>query len=159
MDYVYSCPYCGEILEVINGKVWNFCFSCEIEIKNPIQSKYETQHYVDIAENTFPPDVYVNGNSGRFRWREILLEETSQNPLFDKDKCEARIMKNSSSINTFDLVQRHKESKTQPKCPTCKSTNIGKISTTSKVAGATMFGLFSKTAKSQFKCNNCGYKW
>lgn len=47
----------------------------------------------------------------------------------------------------------------RPKCPTCSSTNISKISTTSKVAGAAFFGLFSKTAKSQFKCNNCGYKW
>lgn len=47
----------------------------------------------------------------------------------------------------------------KPKCPTCGSTNIKKISTVSKVAGASMFGLFSKTARSQFKCGNCGYKW
>ncbi len=47
----------------------------------------------------------------------------------------------------------------KPKCPTCGSTNVKKISTVSKVAGASMFGLFSKTARSQFKCNNCGYKW
>ncbi len=46
-----------------------------------------------------------------------------------------------------------------PKCPTCGSSNVKKISTASKIAGATMFGLFSRTAKSQFKCENCGYKW
>lgn len=46
-----------------------------------------------------------------------------------------------------------------PKCPTCGSTNAKKISAMSKVAGASMFGLFSKTARSQFECNNCGYKW
>ena len=46
-----------------------------------------------------------------------------------------------------------------PKCPTCNSTNIKKISALSKVTGASMFGLFSKTARSQFQCNNCGYKW
>ena len=46
-----------------------------------------------------------------------------------------------------------------PKCPTCGSTDIGKISSFDKAAGAVMFGLFSKTAKSQFKCRNCGYKW
>lgn len=46
-----------------------------------------------------------------------------------------------------------------PKCPTCSSTNIKKISTTRKVAGAIGFGLLSKTAKSQFECNDCGYKW
>lgn len=46
-----------------------------------------------------------------------------------------------------------------PKCPTCGSTNIEKISATSKAVGAVAFGLFSKTAKSQYKCKNCGYKW
>ena len=47
----------------------------------------------------------------------------------------------------------------QPKCPTCGSTNIQKISGVSKAVGAVAFGLFSKTAKSQFKCLNCDYKW
>lgn len=46
-----------------------------------------------------------------------------------------------------------------PKCPTCSSTNIEKISSFDKAAGVVMFGLFSKTARSQFKCRNCGYKW
>lgn len=159
MDYAYSCPYCGNILDTINSKVWNHCTFCEIDIDNPIMSQYKTQHYVDIAENIFPSNVYVDGNSGRFRWRELLLEETSQNPLFDKEKCENRIKRSLSFSNLFDLVQMQKENKAQPKCPTCSSTNIQKISTTSKVVGASLFGLFSKNATSQFKCNNCGYKW
>jgi Zn finger protein HypA/HybF involved in hydrogenase expression len=46
-----------------------------------------------------------------------------------------------------------------PKCPTCGSMNIKKISTASKAVGAMAFGLFSKTAKSQFECENCKYKW
>ena len=46
-----------------------------------------------------------------------------------------------------------------PKCPTCGSTNIKKISATSKAIGVLGFGLLSKTAKSQFECKNCGYKW
>lgn len=45
------------------------------------------------------------------------------------------------------------------RCPTCNSTKVKKISATSKVVGASMFGLFSKTARSQFKCEQCGYKW
>ena len=46
-----------------------------------------------------------------------------------------------------------------PKCPTCGSTNIKKIGTMSKIVGASMFGLFSKAAMSQFGCGDCGYKW
>ena len=47
----------------------------------------------------------------------------------------------------------------KPKCPTCGSTNIEKISITKKAVGAFGFGLFSKTARSQFYCKDCGYKW
>lgn len=47
----------------------------------------------------------------------------------------------------------------KPKCPTCNSTKVKRISGTAKVVGAVAFGLFSKTARSQFKCENCGYKW
>lgn len=47
----------------------------------------------------------------------------------------------------------------KPKCPTCGSTNIQKISGASKAIGFVAFGLLSKNARSQFKCNNCGYKW
>ncbi|MCD8116887.1 MAG: hypothetical protein LUE21_07205 [Oscillospiraceae bacterium] len=46
-----------------------------------------------------------------------------------------------------------------PKCPTCGSTNISKISTATRAAHGFAFGLFSSTARSQFKCNACGYKW
>lgn len=46
-----------------------------------------------------------------------------------------------------------------PRCPTCRSTNIKKISAARKVTGVALFGLFSKTAKSQFECGSCGYKW
>lgn len=56
-------------------------------------------------------------------------------------------------------VYRSAKPESLPKCPTCSSTNIEKISSFDKAAGAVMFGLFSKTARSQFRCRNCGYKW
>ena len=46
-----------------------------------------------------------------------------------------------------------------PKCPTCQSTNIKKISTTSKAVSVGLFGLFSQKVKRQFCCENCGYEW
>lgn len=46
-----------------------------------------------------------------------------------------------------------------PKCPTCQSTNIQRISTTSKMFDIMLVGHFSRAARSQFKCNNCGYMW
>lgn len=46
-----------------------------------------------------------------------------------------------------------------PKCPTCGSSNIKKISGTSKAVSVAMFGLLSQKVKKQFHCNNCGYEW
>ena len=46
-----------------------------------------------------------------------------------------------------------------PKCPTCGSVNIKRISLLNRAVHGYAFGLFSTTARSQFKCKNCGYKW
>lgn len=58
-----------------------------------------------------------------------------------------------------NITQTVQQSAPKAKCPTCGSTNIQKISATRKVAGMIGFGLFSKTAKSQFECLDCRYKW
>lgn len=47
----------------------------------------------------------------------------------------------------------------QPKCPTCGSPDVEKISITSKVVGGALFGLFSSNVRKTMHCKNCGYKW
>ena len=89
---------------------------------------------------------------------QILIdEEASQNPEFNPNTTVHNAKEEFEKLNSFSGYDIHKNNK--PKCPTCGSTNIKKISTTSKVLGAAMWGLFSKTAHSQFQCGNCGYKW
>lgn len=46
-----------------------------------------------------------------------------------------------------------------PKCPTCGSTRIHKISLASKAIGGYMWGIFSSNVRNTFECTNCGYKW
>jgi len=46
-----------------------------------------------------------------------------------------------------------------PRCPTCHSADIDKIPGMKKALHGYSFGLLSKTARCQFECNNCGYKW
>lgn len=52
-----------------------------------------------------------------------------------------------------------RESLNKPKCPTCQSINLKKISTTSKVVNTAMFGLLGTKRYKTFHCNNCGYEW
>lgn len=46
-----------------------------------------------------------------------------------------------------------------PKCPTCGSTNIKKISSTAKVTNTVLFGIFGNKRKKQYHCESCGYEW
>ena len=46
-----------------------------------------------------------------------------------------------------------------PKCPTCGSTNIEKISLGKKAVGGALFGLFSSDVRKTMHCKNCGFKW
>lgn len=91
---------------------------------------------------------------------QILIdEEVSQNPLYNPNTTEHNaINEYNEKVNNI-FKRKEPINPNQPKCPTCGSTNVSKISALSKATGAFAFGLFSNTARSQFKCKNCGYKW
>lgn len=55
--------------------------------------------------------------------------------------------------------QKAVEESNVPKCPTCGSTNIEKISVGKKALGGAMFGIFSSNIRNTMHCKNCGAKW
>lgn len=135
--YHYYCPLCGKLQNHTNTNSVNVCKNCgkSIILK---KSKYHNEYYRNKAMALYG-DYY--------RWIDVFYnEDLSQNPEFDAKQYTDPFMMSSPKPNI-------------PKCPTCGSTKIKKISATSKVFGAAMFGLFSRTARSQFCCEDCGYKW
>ena len=100
---------------------------------------------------------------------ENLIDDTVMKcPYCNFDKISSYLLQleRKKEENYIDYTSFHNEIPVEfdenenfPKCPTCGSLNVKKISAVSKVAGASMFGLFSKTSRSQFCCRNCGYKW
>lgn len=46
-----------------------------------------------------------------------------------------------------------------PKCPTCQSTNIHRISSGERAVSIIGLGIFSKKINKSFKCNGCGCTW
>lgn len=46
-----------------------------------------------------------------------------------------------------------------PKCPTCGSVRIKKLSMSRRVVSAGMIGMASNSAMKTFLCKDCGYKW
>lgn len=89
-------------------------------------------------------------------------EEIIKNPLYDSKQDEYLEMlkekEGEEKVSLYDIKLAAKNQCTA-KCPTCGSTNVHKISGIKKAVHGYAFGLFSKTARSQFECNNCGYKW
>ena len=46
-----------------------------------------------------------------------------------------------------------------PHCPICGSMQVQKISGLNRVVHGATFGILSRTARSQFECKSCGYKF
>lgn len=47
----------------------------------------------------------------------------------------------------------------KPKCPSCGSTNIQRITTLDRAASFTMVGMASGKIGKQYKCKKCGHMW
>ena len=59
------------------------------------------------------------------------------------------------------MIEKERIEKQQntPKCPTCGSTNIEKISAGKKAIGFVAVGVFSSNFGKTMHCKQCGYKW
>ncbi|MBE6861317.1 MAG: hypothetical protein E7497_00245 [Ruminococcus sp.] len=80
-------------------------------------------------------------------------------------KCNQQLIKLSTENKNvvqqiIQLEQQHIEKQQNiPKCLTCGSTNIEKISDTKKAAGFLTVGVFSKNFGKTYHCKNCDYRW
>lgn len=57
------------------------------------------------------------------------------------------------------LAQAKEKGEYIPRCPTCQSPDVEKLSTATKIVSTGFFGLGSKTVGKTYKCKNCGYYW
>ena len=69
----------------------------------------------------------------------------------------SEIVDYSPNSNLIDKPQSQQAN--TPKCPTCGSTNICKISTGKKALGFITVGIFSSNFGKTMECKQCGYKW
>ena len=91
--------------------------------------------------------------------KKISSDESFINAMIDlnqKDPIEFQL-----KMSQFKSIQQQTKAVEDgaPKCPTCGSTDIVRISTTSKMINIAAFGLLGNKRKKTFHCNDCKYEW
>lgn len=120
---------------------------CEFSFYDPRYYEFRRKLFKEIIE----PLNLLDKNDNSYKiWFWRYFEGGDKEAIKDHEKA-------MDEIKSGDF---NKYIKDTPKCPTCNSTNLQKISTGNKVGSAALFGVFaighiSKT----YKCLNCGYKW
>lgn len=135
-DSFDECVYCNSPL--VNG---------QIEIEDASTTETHTMSDSEILEKYKNYRKTIENQIGReLSDTEFLigLKEARRDSLVLKEE---KYNKTSTS------------EKNVPKCPTCQSTDIKKVSTASKAGSVFMWGLLSQKVKKQWHCNNCGYEW
>lgn len=160
-NHIICCVMCGSTLLFEYPKMIQ-CIDCYDFDKRHLgkttayTSKYPKEYYENLSLEKY---------NTKDKWKEVFVEiELSKQPEFSYERYKHSVENQIQRDNRKAEIEKnpipvYNPNQNKPKCPTCGSTNIRKISTGSKVFGAAMFGLFSKTARSQFECKHCGYKW
>lgn len=98
-------------------------------------------------------------------WRKIKTVSTDPDFVFameklkENDIIEFNLKLSQMQSNTPKQEQKSSNTDNTPKCPTCGSPNIKKISGTKRWLGTGIFGLASSDIGKTMCCNSCGYKW
>lgn len=146
---LYYCKKCGRIIFLFDS--WKrICDCCKSDVY-PVPEQYLSSEFSineDLKENFL--NEYIKSSS---EFDQHLYEEREKNSIQHAEDFE----KYNSALNHGKSILEEKS--IVPKCPTCGSTNIKRISTTSKVVNTALFGLLGTKRHKMFKCNNCGYEW
>ena len=161
-DYVKFCPVCNETkqntyLFYNNEKFKEFtkgyfyiaepkedtriCPCCEKGVLEDSPLTFEEFKIID--------DV---SDSDR-QFLEAMIELKKNDPI------EYQLKMSQFKANLKQQESNRAEEDNKPKCPTCRSTDIEKISLGKKTVGGALFGLFSSNVRNTMRCKQCGYKW
>lgn len=140
---IIKCPECGNEVSDKSKQ----CIHCgyplqENMICNINGRSYDLSFILDSNLNEHQKMTKFNSLTGIPEWRCKLLIYG-----FEKDN------------NIPECLSVETEPINIPKCPTCGSTNIEKISVGKKMRGSFLFGVLSSDVRNTMHCKNCGYKW
>lgn len=143
------CKKCGRIVQEDYNNSEQKCDYCN----NPLE--YIPKQFLigkrGVAINNELKDQFINDYIKSSSEFDKYLFEHREEDMFNKRMSDRAKLEHGESI----LEERSRV----PKCPTCGSTNIRKISGVERGASIAAFGIFSKKINKTFRCGNCGYNW
>jgi len=134
MLYTSYCPKCGSI-SASNEE----CYYCG---NVSISTQYTYKEFLNDISNMK---------------QKILEEYVKKSPEFSEELFRKREEKETAIAHGGGTPMTYQQD--VPKCPTCGSTNVNKITTTQKAMGFLAVGVFSSNLGKTMECKNCGYKW
>jgi len=188
MDEVMYCEKCGWIGHVLFRKKCKNCGTKLKILSEEMKEKYnifnDSWSEIVVQLNGFANQSVIGTINEELslseelisRTNNFVMNEIANNPIFSIEAYNVQIEKERKSNKEQakfhhkqsceqlekNLVQIQKEQDKQnciPKCPTCGSTNVEKISIGKKAVGGAMFGVLSSDIRNTMHCKNCGAKW
>ena len=73
--------------------------------------------------------------------------------------CDTELAEQRKNAPKVTIVKDGSRYRPLIKCPTCSSSNVKSISSSSRILSAGLFGLGSNKINKSFECKTCGYTW
>lgn len=135
----YNCPICKSVFYKLSNN----------DGKKLI--KYNQIQRIQWVEDKIGHPIPYELNELRENYKNKKWQEIAQ-----QKEDEQSIKLNAALEYGKEIIE---EQANVPKCPTCQSTNLKKITVASKTMDTAIFGLFGTKRHKTFHCNNCGYEW
>lgn len=167
MDELLFCNKCGKVRMSSVNKIGDKCLTCEngtfigTGINYSIANAEITEEYKKTHDGDYP-SILESDEMFREKYFYGKLDKDVDCFAVDKRKyweSPEGVEEQNRITDQWYAKQNAQKFTTGPKCPTCGSTNIRKISTGERMVSVGILGLFSKKINKSFKCNSCGYTW
>lgn len=169
MQYSYDrkyCPVCGEKFYVPTwGEMFLHFnpFSDSTKYIEKKRGKPIEKQYLQMRKK-YREDMWKKEQdewNAEYEKRKAQRKKEEQQAKIDAENKERIFRAAMHQGASFDAACEAASKGTYniPKCPTCGSANVERISTGKKVVGAAAFGVLSSDVRNTMHCKNCGMKW
>ena len=142
------CKKCGRIVQRLSKHLNKPCDYCNSNLFL-VPNEFLDDSKILIDKNI--KDQFINDYIKSSPEFNQYLFEHREEDMFNKRMSDKTKLAHGASML--------EEKSRVPKCPTCGSTYIRKMSGIERGASIAAFGIFSKKINKTFKCGNCGYTW